>query len=72
MRQRPATAKGILFFSLEDESGLLDVVIKPEIYVRFRDVLRHELLLVVQGLVQQAEGATNCLVHHVERLGDGR
>ncbi len=54
VRQRPATAKGILFMSLEDESGLLDLVVKPPVYARLRDVLRGRPLLIVEGIVQRS------------------
>ncbi len=38
VKQRPGTAKGMMFISLEDETGLLDVVVRPDIYERFRQV----------------------------------
>ena len=62
VRQRPETAKGILFMSLEDESGLLDIVVKPDQYARFRDVLRRQPFLCVEGMVQKADGAVNLLL----------
>lgn len=40
VRQRTATANGILFMSLEDEPGLLDLVVKLDVYAQFREVLR--------------------------------
>jgi error-prone DNA polymerase len=54
VRQRPATAKGILFISLEDESGLLDVVVKPAVYEKLREVLRSHPLMVAEGIVQRS------------------
>jgi error-prone DNA polymerase len=69
VRQRPATAKGILFLSLEDESGLLDLVVKPPVYARLRDVLRGEPLIVVEGVVQRSGRAVSLLVQHAEPLG---
>jgi error-prone DNA polymerase len=62
VRQQPQTAKGILFISLEDESGLLDLVVKPSVYQRLRTVLRHHPLIIAAGIVQRAEGATSLLV----------
>jgi error-prone DNA polymerase len=62
VRQRPGTAKGILFMSLEDESGLLDLVVKPPVYARLRTVLRGQPLLLVEGVVQRAERAASLLV----------
>ncbi|MEZ4682092.1 MAG: hypothetical protein R2932_48590 [Caldilineaceae bacterium] len=49
--------------SLEDESGLLDVVVKPDSYARFRTVLRGQPLICVEGAVQKAEGAVNLLLY---------
>ena len=68
MRQRPATAKGILFLSLEDESGLLDLVVKPETYTALREVLRSHALLVAEGVVQRSGQATSVLVWAAQGL----
>ncbi len=68
VRQRPATAKGILFLSLEDESGLLDLVVKPEIYTALREVLRGHALLVAEGVVQRSGRATSVLVWGAQGL----
>ncbi len=62
VKQRPSTAKGVLFVSLEDEFGLLDLVVKPDVYKRFRPLLRHETFPLVEGVVQQASGAISVLV----------
>jgi error-prone DNA polymerase len=68
VRQRPATAKGIVFISLEDESGLLDVVAKPEVYARLRDVLRGSMLLQVEGVVQRSGRAVSLLLRNAAPL----
>ena len=62
VRQRPATAKGILFMSLEDESGLLDLVVKPDIYARLREVIRTNPLLIAEGVVQRNSRSVSVLV----------
>jgi error-prone DNA polymerase len=62
VKQRPATAKGMVFISLEDEAGLLDVVVRPNVYEKFRPLLRHRLFLLVEGTVQKASGAISVLV----------
>jgi error-prone DNA polymerase len=69
VRQRPATAKGILFMSLEDESGLLDLVVKPETYTALREVLRRHALLVAEGVVQRNGRAASVLVWAAQGLG---
>ena len=53
LRHGPATERGILLMSLEDESGLLDVVVKPEVYQELRTVIRGHVLLMVEGIVQR-------------------
>jgi len=69
IRQRPQTANGILFISLEDESGLLDLVVKPNVYEQFRSVLRREHLIVASGVVQKEGKAVSVLVQDVRRFG---
>src|SRR5690606_798923 len=69
VRQRPSTAKGIVFVSLEDESGLLDLVIRPDVYAQVRTVLRDQPLVVATGLVQRSGAAVNVLVHSLAPLG---
>jgi error-prone DNA polymerase len=68
VRQRPPTAGGILFISLEDEAGLLDLVVKPEVYARLRDVFRGEVLIVTEGIVQRTGRAVSVLVSHAAPL----
>lgn len=68
VRQRPATANGILFMSLEDESGLLDLVVKPAVYARLREVIRGHALLIVGGVVQRSGHATSVLVWEAEKI----
>jgi error-prone DNA polymerase len=62
IRQRPETAKGMTFISLEDETGLVDLIVRPDIYERFKPLIKGETLLLVDGVVQQANGATSLLV----------
>lgn len=69
VRQRPQTAKGIMFLSLEDESGLLDLVIKPDVYPAVRPVLQGTMLIVAGGVVQKGDGGvTSVLVARMEEL----
>lgn len=67
MRQRPSTAKGMMFISLEDEWGLMNVVVRPGIYERYRQVVRGSKLLMVTGVVER-QGA---VVNVVARLMTG-
>ena len=68
VRQRPARAKGIVFISLEDESELLDLVVKPEVYARVRDVLRGPMLLLVEGVVQRSGRVVSVLMQETAAL----
>ena len=62
VKQRPPTAKGIVFISLEDELGMLDLVVKPQVYERYRPLLRGRTFILVAGEVQRATGAISVLV----------
>jgi len=64
-RQAPRTAKGHVFLTLEDEDGLLNVVLKPAVYQKYRYVARVEPLIVVEGVLQKKEGIANVVA---ERL----
>ncbi len=55
-RQRPGTAKGFLFMTLEDETGLINVTVRPDLYARTRGVLVSAGLLEVEGVLQAREG----------------
>lgn len=67
-RQRPHTARGVIFFNLEDETGLLNVVVHPEVWDRHWEVARKQAGLVVEGHVEQADGVTNLVAHRFEPL----
>ncbi|MDX6677785.1 MAG: error-prone polymerase, partial [Solirubrobacteraceae bacterium] len=70
-RQRPGTAKGILFLLLEDEYGTVNVVVSPQVYERHRLEVRTEPLLLVEGRLERhasAGGAINIVARRVLRL----
>jgi len=58
-RQRPATARGVTFINLEDETGMLNVTCSPGLWVRYRKVARTGPALLVRGLVERADGVIN-------------
>jgi len=60
-RQRPATAKGFAFMTLEDEEGTVNVVIKPSTYRKYRQVFKLEPLIVVEGAIQKRDGNLNII-----------
>jgi error-prone DNA polymerase len=68
MYQSPPTAKGFHFLTLETETGLVNVIVRPAIYRQYSPLLRMAQLLLVAGVMQQEEGVTNVLAGHIGRL----
>jgi error-prone DNA polymerase len=68
-RQRPATASGITFMNLEDETGLVNVICSVGVWTRFRRVARDAPALVVRGILERSpDGVVNVVADHMERL----
>ena len=68
-RQRPATASGITFLNLEDETGLINVICSVGVWNRYRRVARDAPALIVRGMLERsAEGVTNILADRFEPL----
>ena len=67
-RQRPPTARGVTFVNLEDETGLVNVVVSPGCWARYSDVVTASAL-VVQGRVEAVEGVVNVVAERIEPLG---
>ena len=61
MRQRPPTAKGFAFITMEDEEGMLNIVIRPDVYERYRQVCIFNPVLIVEGVLQKRDGTLNVL-----------
>ena len=55
-RQRPATAGGVTFLNIEDETGLLNVICSPGLWVRYRRVARAAVVMLVRGRLERADG----------------
>ncbi len=66
-RQRPATASGITFVNLEDETGLINVVVSRGCWARYRTQARAAAILV-RGRLEQVEGVTNVVADKIEPL----
>ena len=60
-RQRPGTAKGFVFLTLEDETGLVNVIVNPAVYERNRRVIRASQALVIEGVLQLEQGCIDIL-----------
>ena len=67
-RQRPSTAAGVTFLSLEDETGILNIICTQGLWRRFQKVARTAAALVVRGKVERADDATNLLAEHLAPL----
>jgi error-prone DNA polymerase len=67
-RQRPATAKGIVFMLLEDEHGVINLIVPPPVVERHRLAVRTSGFVVASGKLEHREGTTNVLVGKIERL----
>lgn len=67
-RQRPGTAKGFVFLLLEDETGMTNVVVRPDLYEAERSVIRGEAYLYVEGVAQIRSGSFNLLAQRIVPL----
>jgi error-prone DNA polymerase len=71
-RQRPGTAKGIQFLLLEDELGLVNVVVYPSLYEERRLVVRGEPFILVAGRLQKKDDTTNIVATGIWALDEAR
>ena len=67
-RQRPQTAKGFVFLLIEDEEGLSNAIVHPDIYERDRLVIRTEPFVIVTGTLAKDDGTTNVIAKEVRPL----
>jgi error-prone DNA polymerase len=67
-RQRPATADGVTFLNLEDETGMLNVVCSQALWKRYRRVGRNSAGMVIRGILERYDGVTNLVADRLERL----
>lgn len=67
-RQRPGTALGFIFLSIEDETGIANVIIHPELYEKHRVIVTRAKFLGVTGLLQNQDGVVHVRATHLEQL----
>jgi error-prone DNA polymerase len=67
-RQRPYTAGGVTFLNIEDETGMLNVVVFDVIWQRHRRVARNSAGLVVRGMLERQDGVVNLVADKIERI----
>jgi error-prone DNA polymerase len=67
-RQRPGTAGGVIFFNLEDETGMANVVCRPQIWERYRTMAFQAQAMLVHGRLERNDGAANLVATRLQRL----
>ena len=68
-RQRPGTAKGFVFLTLEDETGIANIIVRPDLFARDRLTIVEEPFLIVDGVLQNQDGVTSVRAEQVHRMG---
>ncbi|WP_093360702.1 OB-fold nucleic acid binding domain-containing protein [Tropicimonas isoalkanivorans] len=68
VRQRPGTAKGVIFLTLEDETGTCNVVVWAKLYERYRRAVIAGRLLRVTGRLQREQSVVHVVAEHIEDI----
>jgi error-prone DNA polymerase len=71
-RQRPGTAKGFVFISLEDETGVSNAIVAPQLFEKLRLTITQESFLLIEGRLQTTDGVHVIQARHIERLDHGQ
>jgi error-prone DNA polymerase len=66
VRQRPGTAKGFVFLSLEDETGIANIIITPQLFERDHTVVVHHSFLLIRGTLQNMDGVVSVKAGRIE------
>ena len=67
-RQKPPSAKGFVFLTLEDETGMANIIVKPKVFQRQKDIIINNNFLIVFGQLQKEEGVINIIAKYIEPL----
>jgi error-prone DNA polymerase len=70
-RQRPGTAKGFIFLSMEDERGIANVIVAPDLYERDRLAVTQSKFLLVEGTLQNQDGVIHVKASRLSTLSHG-
>ncbi len=70
LRQRPGTAKGVIFVTLEDETGIVNVIVWRKMYERFRRAVIAGRMLRVTGRLQRAHSVTHVIAEEIEDISE--
>ncbi len=67
-RQRPGTAHGFIFLSIEDETGIANAIVDPELYERYRSLVTYSKFLLIEGALQNVDKVIHIRARHIEEL----
>jgi error-prone DNA polymerase len=70
IRQRPGTASGIVFVTLEDETGVVNLIIRPAVYEQYRPAIRHAALLAADGYIERQGRVQHVMATRLRDLSD--
>jgi error-prone DNA polymerase len=70
-RQRPGTAKGFVFLTLEDETGISNIIVRPDLFDRERMTVIRQPFLLVEGVLQNLEGVLSIKAERVHGIDGG-
>ena len=68
VRQRPGTAKGFMFLSLEDETGVSNIIVTPQLFDKYRSELVGHPFLLIEGALQNQDNVISVKASHVQPL----
>ena len=67
-RQRPGTAKGFVFLTLEDETGIANIIVRPDLFARDRLTIIEQPFLIVDGVLQHQDGVVSVRAESAQGL----
>jgi error-prone DNA polymerase len=71
VRQRPGTAKGFVFLSMEDETGIMNAIVTPPMFDRYKFEVLRDPFLLIEGVLQNLDGVISVKAGHIEGLAEG-
>jgi len=69
VRQRPGTASGVVFMTLEDETGVANLIVRPRIFERYRKAARHSVVMLARGTIERQGEVVHVMVRSLHDLG---
>ena len=72
VRQRPGTANGFVFLSMEDETGIMNAIVTPDTFDRYKFQVLGEPFLLIGGILQNQDGVVSVKAARIEGLRSGQ